>query len=112
MSLYQGGPLYGAGTPKLKFLEISNSCTNKNIYSSLPIFTTDAIIHLGGNNIIVTDPIYVNTNAENVIKVYVGNGESQAADQAVLDLYLADEKWSQYASKLDTWYNYNGEYKQ
>lgn len=107
-----GGPLYGTGTPKLKFLEISNSCTNKNIYSRLPIFTTDAIIHLGGNNIIVTDPIYVNTNAENVVKVYVGNGESQAADQAVLNLYLADENWANYASKLDLWYNYNGEYKQ
>lgn len=43
--------------------------------------------------------------------IYVGDGTSQAADQAVLDMYLADSSWASYSSKLDLWYNYTGEYK-
>ncbi|MBR6270160.1 MAG: hypothetical protein IKR30_06300, partial [Bacteroidales bacterium] len=45
-------------------------------------------------------------------KIFVGDGSSQAADQAILSLYLADPDWAAYSSKLDLWYNYNGQYKE
>lgn len=69
-----------------------------------------AIVHLGYNGVAAT-PAQVNASQANLSKVYVGDGSSQAADEAVLALYLADSNWSQYSSKLDIWYNYNGDYK-
>ena len=112
MGAYSGGPIYGSDSTKLKFLEISNSCSNYNIYSRTPVFASDAIMHLGASNVMVSNPTCVNANAANLVKIYVGNGSSQAADQAVLDLYLADTNWQAYSSKLDLWYNYNGQYKE
>lgn len=39
-------------------------------------------------------------------KIYVGDGSSQAGDDAILAAYLADSAWSAYSSILDTWYNH------
>ena len=72
------------------------------------MFTNDGILHLGYNGIAGTPAQLINGS---VAIIYVGSGESQAADLAVLNRYLADPDWTQYASKLDIWYNYNGEYK-
>lgn len=68
------------------------------------------IIHLGHNSVVCT-PTFVRANSSRVSKIYVGDGSSQAADQAVLDMYLANSSWATYASKLDLWWNYTGEYK-
>lgn len=39
-------------------------------------------------------------------KIYVGDGESAANDNALLAQYLTDVKWAAYSSRLDTWYNF------
>lgn len=39
-------------------------------------------------------------------KLYVGDGSSESHDNAILADYLADSKWANYSSRLDTWYNY------
>lgn len=46
------------------------------------------------------------------VKIYVGDGSSQAHDQEVLNAYLQDSTWAAYSNKLDLWYNYHGEYRQ
>lgn len=71
----------------------------------------NAIIHLGYTQGIACAPDKIPASYNRIKKIYVGDGTSQAADQAVLDMYLADTDWAQYASKLDLWYNYSGEYK-
>ena len=72
-------------------------------------YASGAILHLGYNGVAGTPTQLLND--ANISTVYVGSGESQAADQAVLNQYLADPDWAQYASKLDLWFNYSGEYK-
>lgn len=96
-----------------EFLEILGSVT-----ASRPFFANQAyiiksnfIIHLGYNGV-ATTPTIACAGHSRVGKIYVGSGESEAADQAVLDQYLADSAWANYASKLDLWYNYEGEYKE
>lgn len=68
------------------------------------------VIHLGYNGIACT-PTTACASYSRLSKIYVGSGESQAADQAVLDLYLANTDWAAYEDKLDLWYNYEGDYK-
>ena len=68
------------------------------------------IIHLGYNGIACTPAQAGAVNAA-VAYVYVGPGISAQGDAAILDQYLADSNWSQYASKLHTWYSYSGIYK-
>ena len=46
-----------------------------------------------------------------VSKFYVGLGENESDDNATLQLYLNDTNWGTVSAKLDTWYNYNGQYK-
>lgn len=96
---------------KLKFIEILGSITaTRPFMQNLDIVTTGCIMHFGYNGVATTPSIACASYAR-VTKIYVGTGESEAGDQAVLDLYLADSAWSSYSSKLDLWYNYDGEYK-
>ena len=69
------------------------------------------ILHLGYNGVATSTPSEVEASNSYLTKIYVGDGSSQAADQAVLDLYLADTNWTSYTSKFDLWSNYNGDYK-
>lgn len=39
-------------------------------------------------------------------KIYVGTGEVEADDDAILQAYQGASGWSTYSSRLDTWYNY------
>jgi hypothetical protein len=53
------------------------------------------IMHLGYNGIAITIDKFaassvISTAMGRISKIYVGDGSSQVADQAVLDLYLAD----------------------
>lgn len=93
----------------LKFAELGGTIDSKIIYDNLDA-NSNCIFHLKYNGIAGT-PEQCNANFANVKKIYVGDGSSQAADQAVLNQYLSDSSWATYSSKLDLWYNYTGEYK-
>lgn len=109
---------YGIGRYQpnnLKFIEIGGDVISNgnNIIGSWTGTQTNIIVHLGKNGI----SFDLATTGRGTLfcsiveKIYVGSGTSQAADQAVLNQYLADSGWSQYSSKLDLWSNYNGAYK-
>lgn len=80
-----------------------------DITSTEKVFRS-GIVHLGYEGKISANPATIGIGA--VSKVYVGDGSSQEHDQQILDAYLADENWTSYTSKLDLWYNYNGQYKE
>lgn len=94
------------------FAEIMGTFTTNGYFINSPdnMLAQGFIWHLGYNGIATTSG-KIHASSAKVSKIYVGDGSSQAADQAVLDQYLADTNWAQYASKLDLWYNYNGTYK-
>lgn len=96
----------------LSFVELLGTAAINKPLLNIPwnFFKNGAIWHLGYNGV-ATNPTFVCASTGNISKIYVGDGSSQAADQAVLDQYLADSSWAQYASKLDLWYNYTGTYK-
>ena len=97
--------VYGIIGPSLpEFIEILG-----NITSTGKLFR-GGILHLGYGEKISANPATIGIGA--VSKVYVGDGSSQEHDQQILDAYLADENWTPYTSKLDLWYNYNGQYKE
>ena len=104
----------GSATRPLKFGEFLGTAGN-----SAGRFCTEACLHSGfimhlGYLGVACLPTFVSASSVNVSKIYVGPGESQAGDQAVLDQYLADSAWSAYADKLDLWWKYvnveHGEY--
>lgn len=110
--------LMQCGKPSiLSFVEIMGTIT-----SSYPIFGADganyladgAILHLGydasTNNALPCTPEIASASFARLSKIYVGIGNA-SADSAILNKYLADSAWSQYSSKLATWYSYNGTYK-
>lgn len=100
----------------LKFIEIMGTITSSYsmVYGSANIYN-GAIIHLGydayTNNAVPCAPTIAAANSSRVTKIYVGKGNSAAEDNNILSVYLNDSAWSQYSSKLDTWYNYSGDYK-
>ena len=102
-----------SGTSRFKFLEIGGTVTATSYY----LFNADTaiannfIMHLGYSGIAGT-PTVVNASYAKIVKIYVGPGESEAGDQAILDQYLADTDWAAYSAKLDTWWNYYGEYRE
>lgn len=111
-SSYKGVFKLQTGTSRFAFLEIGGTVTASS-YGLIDAATAIAngfIFHLSYNGVAGT-PTVIGADYSKVSKVYVGDGSSQAADQAVLDQYLADSAWSAYSSKLDLWYNYTGEYK-
>lgn len=66
------------------------------------------IVHLGYNGI-AGDTGFLPASKMGII--YVGDGSSDANDQAVLNAYLADADWAQYSSKLAKWFDYHGQYR-
>ena len=108
---------YSNGNSKLEFLEIMGDCSaTAVIYANGSAPTSCAvgcIIHFGYNHKVTATPNQVmssNANTRNrIAKIYVGPGESQAGDEAVLAEYLADTDWSAYSSKLTTWWNYKND---
>lgn len=63
------------------------------------------IVHLSYAGI-AASPALVASSMSKVTKIYVGPGESESGDQAILDQYLEDTDWAEYSAKLDTWWNY------
>ena len=108
--------MFNGSSPTCKFVEVNGVISSYLFYmNSCP---QSFILHLGydgkGMNkpsMVSNSSSYVATVMGRITKIYVGPGESQAGDQAVLDAYLADADWATYSSKLDLWYNYNGDYK-
>lgn len=97
------------------FFEVLGDITAAGGYLT-NIVKSGCIYHLGYNGVVTAAPTYLLHNggvnvAGRITKIYVGDGTSQVADQAVLDQYLADSDWAAYASKLDLWSNYTGQYK-
>lgn len=98
----------------LVFLEVMGTITGKAIYNNTDgrYINNNFILHLGYSGVACTPTIAAATYAR-VKKIYVGDGSSAAADQAVLDMYLADSNWSASSgkSKLELWSNYHGQYR-
>lgn len=117
---------YSNGESQLKFVEIIGQCSGRMLYNSAVPATaigSGAIFHLAYSAKVTasltdifsdnhTNPRTNGGNIGRVLKIYVGDGSSEEHDQAILDQYLADDAWSAYASKLDLWYNYHGEYRE
>ena len=107
---------YNNGNSKLAFVEVMGTITitkeGKGIFgdNSAKQQANGAILHLGYNGI-ACSPIQAGADLSRVYTIYVGDGSSAAADQAVLDIYLADPSWQAYSSKLAKWSDYDGEYK-
>ena len=110
-STYSNSGIIGGTTRCLKFIEVKRAITGSAKLTRSDIYLTDAIAHLEKADGIACTPSAIWASSTYLSKIYVGTGASQAADQATLDLYLADTDWAQYSSKLDLWSNYNGEYK-
>lgn len=99
---------------KLKFVEVGGVINNAGaiIGTNSAACDNGFIWHFAKTDGIACSPTIASVSNSRVSKVYVGDGSSQEADQAVLNMYLADTDWAQYTSKLDLWYNYTGEFKQ
>ena len=120
--------IIGVYTKNVKILKVTGNCSAGSnsfsmIYPVVPAFVEvlgnvtstqkmfrGGMVHFGYGEKISANPATIGISA--VSKVYVGDGSSQEHDQQILDAYLADENWASYASKLDLWYNYNGQYKE
>jgi hypothetical protein len=107
---------YRDGQSHLTFIEVMGTITglvNPN-YNGASTIGANWILHLGYDGIAGTpnDATVTGGNGRRLYKVYVGDGSSEEHDQEILNQYLADDAWSAYASKLDIWYNYHGEYRQ
>ena len=108
------GFLYSnANSPNWKFFELGGQKTGNGTLFYLNYPASGAIFHFAYNGIACpVDKMAGNGNnvtalMKNISKLYVGPGESASGDQAILDQYLADtDGWANYASKLDTWWNY------
>lgn len=101
----------------LKFFELMGKATGSaDFYDTVALSTGGCTVHLGydayTNEELPCTPANVRASSSYVTKIYVGTGESAAGDQAILDMYLADSAWAAYSSKLDLWYNYDGDYKE
>ena len=107
---------YRDGQAHLTFIEVMGTITgalNPN-YNGASTIGANWILHLGYDDIAGTpaDATVTGGNGRRLYKIYVGDGSSEEHDQEVLNKYLADSNWSSYASKLDLWYNYHGEYRE
>lgn len=101
------------GSNATRFVEINGTISGDyNIFYTNGTYglQSGTILHLGYNGIACT-PTTACASYSRLSKIYVGSGESQASDQAVLDTYLADADWAVYIDKLDLWCNYEGDYK-
>ena len=101
------------------FVEVGGTVTGRMLYPSTSGCASGAIIHLAydavANNALACAPTNIDLSQSNtngrISKIYVGPGVSQAGDEAILNMYLANSAWSSYSSKLATWWSYSGIYK-
>ena len=85
-----------AGMTGIKIIELQGNVTN---IDNLAFYTGNGYVHLCGTAIpTVVSPQYYSR------RTYVGLGQSQADDEALLATFRADSTWS--SKNLDTWYNY------
>lgn len=106
--------LINSANSKLIFIEVGGVINNAGAIiggTGTNCCANGFIWHFAKTDGIACSPTIASVSNSRVSKVYVGDGSSQAADQAVLDMYLADPDWAQDSSKLDLWYNYTGEFK-
>ena len=110
--------IFNSATNVVKFIEVLGTVSTVNTSGTDICFHVDnnarlssCLLHLGYDGV-ACSPVMAGANYSNLVKIYVGDGSSQEHDQAILDQYLADSAWAAYASKLDLWYNYDGEYKE
>lgn len=106
--------VYSGTRGRLKFFELMGGMTEifkGVVYRDTYLDENGCIFHFGKNGIACT-PAQANASFSSVITIYVGDGSSEEHDQEILNQYLADDAWSAYASKLDIWYNYHGEYRE
>lgn len=118
-----GGILSNAGTnnnSSIMFFELMGVLSGSNAVfpaNQTQYLAQGCIVHLGYSGVAIDSPATLVGSGTTVAKlsrvdkIYVGDGTSEAADQAVLDQYLAVNSWAAVSSKLDLWYNYDGEYK-
>lgn len=100
--------VYGTTVEFTELLGIQDpNMTNRTVLKGTQT-TLCNIVHLGYNGI-AGDTGFL--PASRMGTIYVGDGSSDANDQAVLDAYLADADWSQYSSKLAKWFDYHGQYR-
>lgn len=100
--------VYGTTVEFTELLGIQDpGMTNRTVLKGTQT-TLCNIVHLGYNGI-AGDTGFL--PASRMGTIYVGDGSSDANDQAVLDAYLADADWSQYSSKLAKWFDYHGQYR-
>jgi len=84
------------------FFEVIGDITSTN-----KIFTRNTvnrIIHLGRSSVVSCNP--TTTGLNYATKIYVGPGNSQSEDDAILAQYQSNSNWSSLSSSLDTWWNY------
>lgn len=101
------GPGFTKGVVFLEFTTLSlSNATNNRLFASggtQEVFIRRADLLPSGTP--------TNFGNGTVSKFYVGLGENASDDNATLQLYLNDTNWGTVSTKLDTWYNYNGQYK-
>lgn len=96
-----------------EFLEVMGTITGYHILNtnSTRYIRTGTVLHLGYNGMACTADQAVASNGS-IDVIYIGPGESEAGDQAIIDTYyLTDPSWASVSGKLRTWYSYNGTYK-
>lgn len=109
--LYGGS---GERNCKLKFIEVMGTCGCQIFYGNdFTLSPSGTIMHLGydavTNGGLPCTPGQACADYAYLTNIYVGPGDS--SDDAILQMYLDDDNWGQYASKLATWSSYNGKYK-
>lgn len=115
---YTGNGIVSSTNTTLAFGEINGQITNRSFGTNI---ANNFILHLGYNGVACTVLKLLSNNSDKqsftvsdlnrYSKIYVGQGISRTADQAILNLYLAESDWSQISSKLDIWYDYHGDYR-
>lgn len=85
-----------SGMKGIGIIELKGNITK---FENLAFYTGDGVVHLCGTTIpTIVYPEYYTR------KTYVGLGQSQADDEALLATFRANSTWS--GKNLDTWYNY------
>ena len=84
----------GASTKNdLRFFEMIGTGTVTNsalIFDAVALSSSGCIIHLGHNGVACI-PSIIQASSSYVTKIYIGPGESEEGDQAILNQYLEDE---------------------
>lgn len=92
-----------AGCTNVTFTEIPAGVTQINAAAFAQV-TTFPYLHILKTDAVVT---LANKSAfGGTYDIYVGDGQSEAADNALLAQYTSDSVWGQISSRLKTWYSY------